>query len=48
MKYLTKPVLEHRVRSLVREAPAALMGLLSIGACAGLLFAASTTFATGM
>jgi hypothetical protein len=48
VKFFKKPVRERRLASVVCGAQVALTGLLSVGAFAALLFAASTTFAGGM
>jgi hypothetical protein len=47
MKAPNTAVRELRFRSLVTDAHVALTGLLSVGAFAALLFAASTTFSAG-
>jgi hypothetical protein len=47
MKTPNTAVREPRFRSLVTDAQVALTGLLSVGAFAALLFAASTTFSAG-
>lgn len=47
MKVPNAAVRELRFRSLITDARVALTGLLSVGAFAALLFAASTTFSAG-
>jgi hypothetical protein len=48
VKSLKKPVRECRLASVVCGAQVALTGLLSVGAFAALLFAASATYSGGM
>jgi hypothetical protein len=47
MKASDTAIRELRFRSVITDAQVALTGLLSVGAFAALLFAASTTFSAG-